>query len=167
MDLPGYPGGSDRVGNWVNQQFQLDAFGEVMQLLATAAGLDRLDRDAADALRVAVDIVGKHWDKPEAGIWELHDRRWTHSRLSCLAGLRRAAALPGAGRDLPHAAVLADAILARTSQTCTHPDGYWQRAPGRSASGCLSAAAAGTRSVTRRRPAYRRHAGGRSHAADG
>ncbi|ACU73719.1 glycoside hydrolase 15-related [Catenulispora acidiphila DSM 44928] len=129
LDLPGYPGGTDRVGNWVNQQFQLDVFGEVMQLLATAAGLDRLDRDAANALRVAVDIVGKHWDEPEAGIWELHDRRWTHSRLSCLAGLRRAAALPGAGRDLPHAAALADAILARTSQTCTHPDGYWQRAP--------------------------------------
>ena len=27
LDLPGYPGGSDRIGNWVNQQFQLDALG--------------------------------------------------------------------------------------------------------------------------------------------
>ncbi|PZS04651.1 MAG: glycoside hydrolase, partial [Pseudonocardiales bacterium] len=27
LDLPGYPGGSDLIGNWVNKQFQLDAFG--------------------------------------------------------------------------------------------------------------------------------------------
>ncbi len=40
LDLPGYPGGFDLVGNWVNQQFQLDAFGEVLLLLA-AAGLAR------------------------------------------------------------------------------------------------------------------------------
>ena len=28
------PGGTDKVGNWVNQQFQLDAFGEALELLA-------------------------------------------------------------------------------------------------------------------------------------
>jgi alpha,alpha-trehalase len=28
LDLPGYPGGFDLVGNWVNRQFQLDALGE-------------------------------------------------------------------------------------------------------------------------------------------
>ena len=27
VQLAGYPGGSDKAGNWVNQQFQLDAFG--------------------------------------------------------------------------------------------------------------------------------------------
>ena len=26
LDLPGYPGGRDTIGNWVNKQFQLDAF---------------------------------------------------------------------------------------------------------------------------------------------
>jgi len=26
--LAGYPGGADKVGNWVNQQFQLDALAE-------------------------------------------------------------------------------------------------------------------------------------------
>ena len=34
LDLPGYPGGADVVGNWVNDQFQLDAFGEALQLFA-------------------------------------------------------------------------------------------------------------------------------------
>ena len=36
--LSGYPGGSDKVGNWVNRQFQLDALGEALQLFAAAAG---------------------------------------------------------------------------------------------------------------------------------
>ena len=35
--LQGYPGGTDKVGNWVNQQFQLDAFGEALELFAAAA----------------------------------------------------------------------------------------------------------------------------------
>ena len=34
--LQGYPGGTDKVGNWVNQQFQLDAFGEALELFAAA-----------------------------------------------------------------------------------------------------------------------------------
>lgn len=130
LDLPGYPGGTDRVGNWVNHQFQLDALGEALQLLASAARLDRLDHDGANALVAAVDAVEKRWGEPEAGIWELDNQHWTHSRLSCVAGLRRAAALPGAGHDSARSSVLADAILARTSQTSTHSDGYWQRAPG-------------------------------------
>src|SRR3954453_8399778 len=37
LDLPGYPGGSDILGNWVRQQFQLDAFGESLLLFAAAA----------------------------------------------------------------------------------------------------------------------------------
>ena len=36
IDLAGYPGGFDLVGNHVNQQFQLDAFGEALLLLASA-----------------------------------------------------------------------------------------------------------------------------------
>ena len=36
LDLPGYPGGFDLVGNWVNRQFQLDALGESLLLLAAA-----------------------------------------------------------------------------------------------------------------------------------
>src|SRR3954452_7883547 len=32
LGLPGYPGGADVAGNWVNDQFQLDAFGEALLL---------------------------------------------------------------------------------------------------------------------------------------
>ena len=53
LDLPGYPGGDDIIGNWVNQQFQLDAFGEALLLFAAAARHDRLDTDHWQAAEAA------------------------------------------------------------------------------------------------------------------
>ncbi|WP_232248507.1 glycoside hydrolase family 15 protein [Streptacidiphilus rugosus] len=130
LDLPGYPGAADRIGNRAHRQHQLDAFGEALQLLAATARLDRLDADGARALDLAVDAIAHHWNEPEAGIWEIEPRRWTHSRLACVAGLRAAAALPGSPRRAARCSALADAILARTSGEALHLDGYWQRAPG-------------------------------------
>ena len=46
LGIEGYPGGAAKVGNWVNKQFQLDAFGEALLLFAAAAGHDRLGRRA-------------------------------------------------------------------------------------------------------------------------
>ncbi len=129
LDLPGYPGGTDKTGNWVNKQFQLDAFGEALQLLAATAQQDRIGADGWQAAQVAADAIGKRWSEPDAGIWELDNRHWTHSRLACVAGLRAAAALPSAGTGLSQAAALADAIMAETARTGIHPDGYWQRCP--------------------------------------
>ena len=37
MRLPGYPGADVVIGNHVTAQFQLDAYGEALQLFATAA----------------------------------------------------------------------------------------------------------------------------------
>jgi alpha,alpha-trehalase len=127
LDLAGYPGGTDKLGNWVNQQFQLDAFGEALQLLSTAARLDRLDADGWRALNAAVAAIGERWQDREAGIWELDDRHWTHSRLSCVAGLRQAAALPAA--EVTAWTQLADLLLAETAKGGLHPDGHWQRCP--------------------------------------
>jgi alpha,alpha-trehalase len=133
LDLPGYPGGTDKTGNWVNQQFQLDPFGEALHLLAAVDRLDRLSADGWQAARIAADAIAKRWSEPDAGIWELGNRHWTHSRLTCVAGLRAAAALPSAGSSagtgLGQAAALADTIMAETARTATHPDGWWQRDP--------------------------------------
>ncbi|WP_433604897.1 glycoside hydrolase family 15 protein [Dactylosporangium sp. CA-139114] len=126
--LPGYPGAPVRTGNWVNQQFQLDAFGEALLLLSLAAGRDRLDTDGRRALHIAADAVAERWPEPDAGIWELRPRAWTHSRLICVAGLRQAATQergPVAGRWRE----LAERILADTTATSRHPSGRWQRAP--------------------------------------
>ncbi len=130
LDLPGYPGGTDKLGNRVNQQFQLDIFGEALQLFAMAASVDRLDAQAWRAAQAAIDGIEKRWREPEAGIWEIDDQLWTQSRLACVAGLRRIAEAAGAGPDVAACTSLADAILADTAATSLHPqNGYWQRSP--------------------------------------
>ncbi len=129
LDLPGYPGGADKTGNWVNQQFQLDAFGEALQLLATAGRLDQLPPEGWRAAKAAADAIGKRRGDPDAGIWEIGNRHWTHSRLACVAGLRAIAAVTRAGTGLGDCATLADAILVETAREATHQDGYWQRSP--------------------------------------
>ncbi len=131
LGLPGYPGGNDIVGNHVNAQFQLDAFGESLLLFAAAAGHDRLDADGWRAAEAAVDAIAGCWTKPDAGIWELDPQSWSESRLICVAGLRavsRAAEAPS--HRIGEWLGLADAILAETAASCTHPTGRWQRAPG-------------------------------------
>lgn len=129
LDLPGYPGGAAKIGNWVNEQFQLDAFGESLQLLAAASRLGRLDTDEERAVHAAVEAIDQRWRDDDAGIWELDNRQWTQSRLACVAGLKSIASAP-AGADVARCTSLADAILAHTARTSLHPDGYWLRQPG-------------------------------------
>jgi alpha,alpha-trehalase len=130
LRLPGYPGSSVRVGNRVRRQFQLDSLGEVLQVLAAAAELDVLDADGMRAAEVAASAVAQRWKEPEAGIWELHDDRWTQSRLCCVAGLRAMAAATTAGGASARVAArwskLADAIMADLADA-VHPAGRWKR----------------------------------------
>ncbi|MGH9130097.1 MAG: glycoside hydrolase family 15 protein, partial [Acidimicrobiales bacterium] len=127
--LIGYPGGSDKVGNWVNTQFQLDAFGEALLLFATAARHDRLDTGNWKAVEACVDAITQRWGDPDAGIWELDNQHWAHSRLMCVAGLRTmtASASPAQGAKW---SALADTIAADVAADCVHSTGRWQRAPG-------------------------------------
>jgi alpha,alpha-trehalase len=131
LPLPGYPGGDAIVGNHVNAQFQLDALGEALLLLAAAARADRLDGDGWRSADAAVAAIEARRNEPEAGIWELQDAWWAHSRLACVAGLRAIATARGRGdeRDARRVA-LADQLLADTSARCLHPTGRWQRAAG-------------------------------------
>lgn len=127
LDLPGYPGGTDVIGNHAGTQFQLDTFGEGLLLLAAAAGRGRLDGDGWDAAERAAGAIAARWSEPDAGIWELDYRAWTHSRLIASAGLRAAAAVRP-GRPGSDWLALADLILADTSGRALHPSGRWQRA---------------------------------------
>jgi GH15 family glucan-1,4-alpha-glucosidase len=128
LGLPGYPGGTDVVGNHVNEQFQLDGYGEALQLLAAAADDDLLAADGWRAAEVAADAIAERWREPEAGIWELSPARWTHSRLTCAAGLRAIA------EHAPRAAHgerwrdLARALLDEAGARGVHPSGRWRRA---------------------------------------
>ncbi len=130
LDLPGYPGGTDIIGNRVRGQHQLDTFGEALLLFAAAARHGHLDVDGWRAAEVAVDAIGRLWNEPDGGVWELDDNWWTHSRLECVAGLRAIGAAPGAPpRAASEWTASADAILHEVSRTCSHPSGRWQRAP--------------------------------------
>ena len=84
------------------------------------------------ALEMLVRVVEECAGQPGAGIWELEDRHWAHSRLICVAGLRPSC-LPSSDR-------VAAATLARVGEArrparhdvdrdCLHPSGRWQRSP--------------------------------------
>jgi alpha,alpha-trehalase len=134
LPLPGYPGGGAKVGNWVNGQFQLDAFGEALLLLSVAAGCDRLDGDGWRAAQAAIHAIDARWQEPDAGVWELDDAEWAHSRLICVAGLRAIADHAPGGPGGPDSGradrwrALADRILADADARFVHPSGRWQRA---------------------------------------
>ncbi|MFD0534029.1 glycoside hydrolase family 15 protein [Actinomadura luteofluorescens] len=98
--------------------------------MSAAAEHDRRLPEAVEAARVAVGAVARSWTRPEAGIWEIHDDLWTHSRLTCVAGLRQAARTLAGPAEAARWTSLADAILAETSRTSLTPEGRWRRAPG-------------------------------------
>ncbi len=135
LRLRGYPGGKVRTGNRVNRQFQLDCLGEALQLLAAASRLDVLGPEDWRAAEIAATAIELRCGEPDAGIWELDNQRWAHSRLTCVAGLRAIAAAAEGGpagshanRQAAHWSSVADKILAGLSD-CLHPDGRWQRSP--------------------------------------
>ena len=103
----------------MNQQFQLDALGEALLLFAAAARHDHLGQLHWRAVEAAVSAIKARHVDPDAGVWELDNRRWTHSRLMCVAGLRAIAAA-GAAPQAGDWEALADAILADVARTaCT------------------------------------------------
>jgi GH15 family glucan-1,4-alpha-glucosidase len=92
--------------------------------------LDRLDGRSWQAAEIAAAAVQRNWQRADAGIWELDDRRWTHSRLVCAAGLRAIGAVaPADCAGRTEWVALADHIVADAASEALHADGYWQRAP--------------------------------------
>ncbi len=128
LELPGYPGSDVKIGNQVTEQFQLDAFGESLLVLAWAGRLDRLDTQHWHAVEVAVDAVRARRDDAGAGIWETSNEHWTHSRLICAAGLRAIATVAQPNQASEWTG-LADRIVADADADCLHGSGRWQRSP--------------------------------------
>jgi alpha,alpha-trehalase len=134
LPLPGYPGATPGIGNHAGTQFQLDTLGEALVLLAAADRVDRLDSTSLRALETLVHLIQDHGNLPEAGIWELDDRRWAHSRLMCAAGLRAVAQRrrDTSSRSRCRASEwedLADRLVSEVDADCLHPSGRWQRSP--------------------------------------
>jgi len=92
--LPGYENSLPvRVGNDASRQFQLDVYGEVLDLLHQAS-LEGLPHEAAVwniELRI-VDMLESSWREPDEGIWEVRGgrRHFTHSKVMAWVGVDRA-----------------------------------------------------------------------------
>jgi GH15 family glucan-1,4-alpha-glucosidase len=82
-----------RVGNAAAEQFQLDVYGEVMDVLHQARihGLDPSDH-AWSLQRNLMDFLEGVWDEPDEGIWEVRGprRHFTHSKVLAWVGFDRA-----------------------------------------------------------------------------
>ncbi len=92
--LPGYAGSKPvRVGNAASEQFQLDVYGEVMDVLhqARVHGLDP-DDHAWSFQRNLLTYLESAWDRPDEGIWEVRGERrhFTHSKVLAWVAFDRA-----------------------------------------------------------------------------
>ncbi|TYL39410.1 glycoside hydrolase family 15 protein [Natronococcus pandeyae] len=87
-----------RIGNGAAPQWQLDAYGTIVQAIYETIQFDDeagLTADEWGGLRDLVDYVCDHWEEPDAGIWEFRDekRHFLHSKLLCWVALDRGLAI--------------------------------------------------------------------------
>ena len=94
--LPGYEGSKPvRVGNAAFKQYQLDVYGEVMDMLHLARKLDLPpSEDAWRVQRALMRFLEKGWKEPDEGIWEVRGprRHFTHSKVMAWVAFDRAVA---------------------------------------------------------------------------
>jgi GH15 family glucan-1,4-alpha-glucosidase len=92
--LAGYEGSRPvRVGNAASEQFQLDVYGEVADVLYQAhqSGLASLD-DAWTMQQTILNFLESAWKQPDEGIWEVRGGRkpFTHSKVMAWVAFDRA-----------------------------------------------------------------------------
>jgi GH15 family glucan-1,4-alpha-glucosidase len=92
--LSGYEGSLPvRVGNDASRQFQLDVYGEVLDLLHQASREGLPHEGAAWEMELRMlDVLESAWREPDEGIWEVRGgrRHFTHSKVMAWVGLDRA-----------------------------------------------------------------------------
>ena len=83
--LPGYEASAPvRVGNSASNQFQLDVYGEVLDVLHQARRKDIEPDDQSWAVQqVMLRNLERRWHEPDEGIWEVRGprRHFTHSKV--------------------------------------------------------------------------------------
>jgi GH15 family glucan-1,4-alpha-glucosidase len=83
--LPGYANSKPvRIGNAASTQFQLDVFGEVLDVLHVCRQEGLIDGDASWKLqRAFMNRLETVWQEPDEGIWEVRGprRHFTHSKV--------------------------------------------------------------------------------------
>ena len=92
--LPGYENSRPvRIGNAAHQQFQLDVYGEVMDVIhmARRSGV-AIEKHAWAAQCHLLNYLETVWQQPDEGIWEVRGgrRHFTHSRMMAWVAVDRA-----------------------------------------------------------------------------
>ncbi|MFP5246798.1 MAG: glycoside hydrolase family 15 protein, partial [Thermoanaerobaculia bacterium] len=94
--LPGYENSKPvRVGNAAYKQYQLDVYGEVMDVLHLTRKLDLPpSEDAWRVQRALMRFLERGWKEPDEGIWEVRGprRHFTHSKVMAWVAFDRAVA---------------------------------------------------------------------------
>jgi GH15 family glucan-1,4-alpha-glucosidase len=92
--LPGYEGSAPvRIGNAASGQFQLDVYGEVMDMFLHSHHClgHELPADTWALARMLVEHVAKVWTEPDDGIWEVRGprRHFVHSKVMAWVAVDR------------------------------------------------------------------------------
>lgn len=91
--LPGFNGAKPvRIGNAAHDQFQLDGYGEILDVLHQAReNKVALSEESWRLQGALADYIDAVWSKPDAGIWESRGplRHFTHSKVMAWVGLER------------------------------------------------------------------------------
>jgi GH15 family glucan-1,4-alpha-glucosidase len=85
-----------RIGNAASEQFQLDVYGEVLDVMLLAARVGMSPDPAAWAvIDVLLDFLEGAWRQPDDGIWEVRGprRHFTHSKMMAWVAMDRAVRL--------------------------------------------------------------------------
>ncbi|HUC68130.1 MAG TPA: glycoside hydrolase family 15 protein [Stellaceae bacterium] len=101
-DIKGFAGYRNsapvRAGNAAHQQFQLDAYGELLDLALLYVRLGgSIDAEERAALAHLADRAAVRWREPDNGIWEVRTERrhFVHSKIMCWVAVDRAITLFG------------------------------------------------------------------------
>lgn len=91
--LPGYENSKPvRIGNAAHKQFQLDVFGELMDVLHQARRMGmNLDENAWRVEKSMLQFLRSVWREPDEGIWEVRGprRHFTHSKIMAWVAVDR------------------------------------------------------------------------------
>jgi GH15 family glucan-1,4-alpha-glucosidase len=81
-----------RIGNGAYRQNQLDIYGELMDAIYIYNRYDAISYDLWKNLRRLLEWLGKHWQDPDEGIWEVRGgpQHFLHSRLMSWVAFDRA-----------------------------------------------------------------------------
>ena len=92
--LPGYDASLPvRIGNDASRQFQLDVYGEVLDLLHQASREGLPHESAAWDIELRImEVLESAWREPDEGIWEVRGgrRQFVHSKVMAWVGVDRA-----------------------------------------------------------------------------